>query len=63
MDATNSAQSLTLEQLNVLLNECALNGQSLYLQKWEYKARIENARTKEELEAIELKFTMKDFSK
>lgn len=60
--ADNSVQSLTLEQLNVLLNECALNGQSLYLQKWEYKARIENAQTKEELEAIELKFTMKDFS-
>ena len=60
--ADNSVQSLTLEQLNTLLNECALNGQSLYLQKWAYKARIENAQTKEELEAIELKFTMKDFS-
>lgn len=62
MTADNSVQSLTLEQLNTLLNECALNGQSLYLQKWAYKARIENAQTKEELEAIELKFTMKDFS-
>ena len=60
--ADNSVQSLTLEQLNVLLNECALNGQSLYLQKWEYKAQIENAQTKEELETIELKFTMRDFS-
>ena len=62
MDATNSAQSLTLEQLNVLLNVCALNGQSLYLQKWGYKAQIENTQTKEELETIELKFTMKDFT-
>ena len=60
--ADNSVQSLTLKQLNVLLNECALNGQSLYLQKWGYKAQIENAQTKEELEAIELKFTMKDFA-
>lgn len=60
--ADNSVKSLTIEQLNVLLHECALNGQSLYLQKWEYKARIENAQTKEELEAIDLKFTMKDFS-
>ena len=60
--ADNSVQSLTLEQLNTLLNECALNGQSLYLQKWEYKAQIENAQTKEELEVIELKFTMKDFT-
>ena len=60
--ADNSDQSLSIEQLNVLLNECALNGQSLYLQKWGYKAQIENAQTKEELEAIELKFTMRDFS-
>ena len=60
--ADNSVKSLTLEQLNTLLNECALNGQNLYLQKWEYKAQIENAQTKEELEAIELKFTMKDLS-
>ena len=60
--ADNSVQSLSIEQLNILLNECALNGQSLYLQKWGYKARIENAQTKEELEAIELKFTMRDFS-
>lgn len=60
--ADNSVQSLTLEQLNILLNECALNGQSLYKQKWEYKAQIENAQTKEELETIELKFKMTDFS-
>lgn len=60
--ADNSVQSLTLEQLNVLLNECALNGQSLYLQKWGYKAQIENAKTKKELETIELKFKMKDFA-
>ena len=62
MDATNSAQSLTLEQLNVLLNETIKNGENLYLQKWEYRAKIESAQTKEELEAIELKFTMRDFS-
>ena len=60
--ADNSVKSLTLEQLNVLLSECAQNGQNLYLQKWAYKAQIENVQTKEELEAIEFKFTMKDFS-
>ena len=60
--ADNRVKSLSLAELNTLLNECALNGQSLYLQKWGYKAQIENAQTKEELEAIELKFTMKDFS-
>lgn len=60
--ANNTVKSLTLEKLNTLLNECALNGQSLYLQKWKYKAQIENATTKEELDAIDLQFTMKDFS-
>lgn len=59
--ADNSVQSLSLEQLNVLLNECALNGQSLYLQKWKYKEQIEQAKTVEELSKIDLQFTMKDF--
>ena len=61
--ADNSVKVLNIKQLNTLLNECALNGQSLYLQKWKYKAQIENAQTKEELDAIDLQFTMKDFSK
>ena len=60
--ADNSVQSLSLEQLNILLNECALNGQNLYLQKWAYKSQIEQAQTAEELNAIEIKFTMHDFS-
>ena len=59
--ADNSVQSLSLEQLNILLNECALNGQSLYLQKWEYKEQIEQAKTVEELNKIDLQFTMKEF--
>ena len=62
MDATNSSQSLTLEQLNVLLNECAQNGQHLYLLKWHYREQIEQAKTKEDLNAIKFEFTMKDFS-
>ena len=63
MDATNSVKSLTLEQLNVLLSECAQNGQHLYLLKWQYREQIEQAQTVEELNAIEIKFTMHDFSK
>lgn len=62
MDATNSAQSLTLEQLNVLLNEAIKNGENLYKTKWELRNRILNSSSVEELKAIELKFTMKDFS-
>ena len=61
--ADNSVKSLTLEQLNVLLNECAQNIQRLYLLKWQYREQIEQAKTVEELNAIKFKFTMKDFSK
>lgn len=61
--ADNNVKSLTLEQLNTLLNECALNCQNLYLQKWQYRERVERAKTIEELNAIKFKFTMKDFSK
>ena len=61
--ADNSVQSLNIEQLNVLLNECAQNGQHLYLLKWQYREQIEQAKTVEELNAIEFNFTMKDFSK
>ena len=63
MTADNSVHSLRLEQLNVLLNECAQNGQYLYLLKWHYRKQIEQAKTVEELNAIEFNFTMKDFSK
>lgn len=60
--ADNSVKSLSIEQLNVLLNECALNGQHLYLLKWQYREQIEQAKTKEDLNAIKFEFTMKDFS-
>ena len=45
--ANNSVKVLNIKQLNTLLNECALNSQNLYLQKWKYKEQIENAQTKE----------------
>lgn len=63
MTADNSVKSLTLEQLNILLNECAQNGQHLYLLKWQYREQIEQAQTVEELNTIEFNFTMHDFSK
>ena len=61
--ADNSVKSLTLEQLNTLLNECAQNGQHLYLLKWQYREQIEQVQTVEELNKIVFKFEMKDFSK
>lgn len=63
MTADNSVKSLTLEQLNILLSECAQNGQHLYLLKWQYREQIEQAQTVEELNAIKFNFVMKDFSK
>ena len=59
----NTVKSLKTEQLNTLLNECALNSQNLYLQKWAYRAQIENTQSVDELNAIEIVFTMKDFTK
>ena len=63
VDSENVSHSLSIEQLNTLLNECALNGQNLYLQKWSYKSQIENATTVEKINSIEFNFEMKDFSK
>lgn len=63
VDSENVSHSLSIEQLNTLLNECALNGQNLYLQKWSYKSQIEEAQTVEELNKIVFKFEMKNFSK
>lgn len=60
--ADNSVKSLSIEQLNVLLNETALNSQAIYITKWRYKEQIEQAKTKEDLNAIKFEFTMKDFS-
>ena len=61
--ADNSVKSLSLKQLNVLLNECTQNVQHLYLLKWQYREQIEQAKTVEELNAIKFNFVMKDFSK
>lgn len=60
--ADNSVKSLSIEQLNILLNETAQNGQHLYLLKWQYREQIEQAKAKEDLNTIKFEFTMKDFS-
>lgn len=63
MDANNEAHLLTLEQLKTVQVEIIQNGQSAYQQKWALRTAIEQAATKEELEAIEIKFSAEDFSK
>ena len=61
--ADNSIQSLNIEQLNILLNECTQNVQHLYLLKWQYREQIKQAKTIEELNTIKFEFVMLDFSK
>lgn len=63
MIANNSVKSLSIAELNTLLNECAQNGQHLYLLKWQYREQIEQSQTVEELNTIEFNFNMHDFSK
>ena len=60
--ADNTTVDLSLAQLNILINECEENMQHLFGLKQSYKKQIVDATTKEELDAIEIKFEMLDFS-
>lgn len=62
-DYENIERTLTKDELKIILKEHVVNGQMLYNQKWEYEAKINACTTIEELNAIEIKFTMHDFSK
>lgn len=62
-DYENIERQLTKEQLQVMLKELCINGQLLYEQKWAFEDKINACTTIEELNAIKIKFTMKDFSK
>ena len=59
--ADNTTVDLSLAQLNILINECEENMQYLFDLKQSYKKQITDAKTKEELDAIKIKFEMLDF--
>ena len=59
--ADNTTVDLSLAQLNILISECEENMQHLFDLKQSYKKQITDATTKEELDAIDLQFAMKDF--
>lgn len=59
----NTFKDVTTADLKIMLKECALNGENLYTQKFSYQALINAATTIEEVNAIEIKFTMLDFTK
>ena len=59
--ADNTTVDLSLAQLNILISECEENMQYLFDLKQSYKKQIADATTKEELDAIDLQFIMKEF--
>ena len=59
--ADNTTADLSLAQLNILISECEENMQHIFDLKQSYKKQIADATTKEELDAIEIKFEMLDF--
>ena len=62
-DHDNGDHSLTLDNLKTLLKEAQMNGAMLYQQKWKLQKAIEACRSIKALKAVEIKFTMADFSK
>lgn len=59
----NETVEVTTDNLKTIKSEIGINAVRLYQQKWTFEDLINKAKTKEELDAIEIKFTMKDFSK
>ena len=61
-DYDNQRQEVTQEQLQTMLTEHIANGENLYTQKWLLESQIQECTTIEEVNAIEIKFEMMDFS-
>ena len=62
-DHDNIDHSLTLANLELLIKEANMNGAMLYQQKWKLQKAIADAKSLKALKAVEIKFTMADFSK
>lgn len=61
-DYDNEFRTMTKADLAVLKSECLQNGQYLYQQKWTLQTKINACTSKEELDAIEIKFEMLEFN-
>ena len=61
-DYGNEFRTMTKSDLITLKEECLKNGQNLYQQKWHMQNKINACKTVDELNAIELKFEMIDFT-
>lgn len=62
MDANNVGHQVNLEQLKTLQLEIIASGNAAYQEKWKLRDAIEKAKTKEELEGLEIAFHPVDFS-
>lgn len=59
----NSFINVNLNNLKTMRLEVIKSGQELYQQKWTFGTMIDNCTSSEEVEAINIEFTMLDFSK
>lgn len=62
MDANNEGHQVSLEDLKTLQLEIIAAGNAAYQEKWKLRDAINAATSKDELEAIEIKFHPVDFS-
>ena len=62
-DADNNFRELTYAQVKILQKEIIENGNYAYEQKWLFDSQIECATTKEEIDAVNVKFEGKNFLK
>lgn len=60
-DFDNQFHQVSVDDLNTMLTECYVNGSSLYQQKFAYEARVDAAKSAEDLN-FEVTFSMADFS-
>jgi hypothetical protein len=61
-DYDNVYREVTLEGLQTLQLEVIQNGQSLYAQKWVFRNAINVAKDKDALDAVQVEFSMMNFS-
>lgn len=61
-DANNNFHELTYAQVKTLQKEIIENGNYAYEQKWLFDSQVENATTKEDLDAIKIEFVGKNFA-
>ena len=62
-DADNQFHQLSYSQLKTLQREIIENGNFAYAQKWEFDSQVSSAKSKEELDAIDVTFVGMNFLK